>query len=459
MIYVACVLGGLFVGGALAWLWASGRSAAALAEAERRASTAQGQMEVLREQVGKAAADFDTLRADLGNEKEARVRAETECSGTLERLEEEKKILEDAKAALADAFKALSADALASNNATFLQLARESMDKALAAAKGDLEKRQMAIDGVVKPLADAVTRYELNARLIQKDHAALTENLKNLSDGQLRLQRETGNLVSALRRPEVRGRWGEIQLRRVVELAGMSDHCDFDEQVTVGSEAGRIRPDMVVRLPGGRQIVVDTKTPIDAYLTAMSAETEEARKGSMEEHAKQMRRHMEDLARKEYWKQFEQTPELVVMFIPGESFFAAAVDCDHALIEDGMESGVVLATPTTLIALLRAIAFGWRQEQIAKNAQKISELGRDLYERMRTLAGHLVDMGKALDKTTREYNEAVGSIEARVLPTARKFKELGAVSSEDIPIVEPVESVPRKLSAPELTGEGETGAP
>jgi DNA recombination protein RmuC len=239
-----------------------------------------------------------------------------------------------------------------------------------------------------------------------------------------------------------------MTLKRVAELAGMAEHCDFTEQVTATGEGGRIRPDMIVRLPGEREIVVDAKVSLEAYLDAVAAETEEQRAGHLARHAAQMRTHLNQLAAKGYWEQFERTPEFVVMFIPGESFFAAAIESDHDLVEDGLKRGVVLATPTTLMALLRAVAFGWRQEQVARNAQEISDLGRELYERMRVLVGHLGRIGKGLDGSTEAYNRAVGSLEARVLPAARRFRDLGAATGEEIPALEPLRNDPRALSAP-----------
>ena len=281
-------------------------------------------------------------------------------------------------------------------------------------------------------------------------YSGLTEHLKTLSSTQQQLQKETANLVTALRKPQVRGRWGEMTLRRVVELAGMSEHCDFAEQVTTDIEDGRQRPDLIVRLPADREIVVDAKVPLEAYLDAVAADTEDARKEAMTRHASHVRAHMNALADKRYWAQFTKAPEFVVMFIPGESFFGAAVDAEHSLIEDSLEKRVVLATPTTLIALIRAIAYGWRQEQIVKNTQEISDLGKQLYDRMKILVEHISDIGKGLEKANNSYNSAVGSMETRVLPSVRRFKELGAASSADIPIVKVVEITPRMLIAPEI---------
>jgi DNA recombination protein RmuC len=457
MVYALCVLAGLVVGGAVGWFLATLRRNAAPAEAERQAGAAEGQVAILREQVEKAAADFEKLRAELGAEREARARAETECQGTLLRLQDEKKLLDDARGAFENTFKALSSEVLSASNRDFLQLARKSMDEILATAKGDLDKRQESISGLVKPLADSLKRYEDEVRALerhrQEAYSGLSEQVKLLASGQQQLQKETGNLVTALRKPQVRGRWGEITLERVVELSGMSDHCDFTQQVSVDSDEGRKRPDMIVHLPQGRLIVVDSKVSLEAYLTAVESRNEEERAVQLTHHARQVRAHMMSLSNKAYWDQFASAPEFVVMFIPGEPFFAAAVDYDRTLIEDGMERRVIIATPTTLIALLRAVAYGWRQEKIAENAQEISNLGRQLYDRMRVLAEHIGDIGEHLGKSTDAYNRAVGSMEHMVFPAARRFKELGAVSSDDIPAIEPVETQARKPATPEVTGE------
>jgi len=453
---------GAAIGGAIAWYLASARARAAavsrVSDAERRASAAEGGIAELRAQVESARADFDALRRSLDAEREARVKAQTQFAEVTRNLLEQQKLLEEAKARLTDTFKALSSDALKSNNQAFLELARKSLEAVVTDAKGDLGKRQEAIDGLIKPLGEALKHYEDHMRALeqsrQKAYGGIEEQLKTLSDTHQRLEKETRNLGTALRNPQVRGRWGEISLRRVVELSGMSEHCDFTEQVSVDSESGRLRPDMVVHLPGEREIVVDAKVSLDAYLKALSAESDEERQQQLKHHARQTRDHMKKLSEKSYWEQFREAPEFVVMFIPGESFFGAAVDNDPALIEDGMANRVVLATPTTLIALLRAVAYGWRQEQLAQNARAVSELGKQLYERLRTLAQHLVEMGSALEKANQAYNNAVGSMETRVFPAARRFRDLGVATGAEIPIVEPVDSTPRKLNAPEPPAEG-----
>lgn len=362
---------------------------------------------------------------------------------------------QQAEGQLREAFQALSADALKTNNEAFLHLAETRLTQARAEATGDIEARKKAIEHLLEPMAktlDQVDREikESERRRVQSG-AELIQQIASLDTTGKDLRSQTARLVDALKRPGVRGRWGELQLKRVIELAGMIEHCDFEEQQTLTGDERRLRPDVIVRLPGGKHVVIDAKAPLDAYLKALDAPDETTRQALLADHAKQVRVHLTQLAAKGYAAHVQPGPDFVVMFLPGEMFFSAALEQDPSLIEFGVEQRVIPASPTTLIALLRAVAYGWQQEAQAENAQKISELGRNLYESIRTLAGHFDDVGGRLKASLDAYNRAVGSLEGNVLVKARRFKDLQAANGDDIPQLDPIDRVPRMLQAPELT--------
>ncbi len=379
------------------------------------------------------------------------------------RLEAELDHLREAESSQRDTFKALAADALNSNNEAFMELARAALGKQQVEAGAELAKREQAVQELVKPIGESLAKVNREINEIEKrrisSHSTLEQLITMVDENQRALKNETSNLVKALRRPEVRGRWGELQLRKVVEMAGMLDHVDFIEQTTVEGEAGRLRPDMIIKLPGDQQVVVDAKAPLDAYLSAVSAENDEERRALLDDHARHIHDHMKKLGAKAYWREFDQAPEFVVMFLPGENIFGQALAQDPSLIEKGVDEKVIPASPTTLIALLRSVAYGWNQQRLAESAEEISKLGRDLHKRMCTMADHFGKVGLNLGRSVDSYNQAVGSLERQVLPQTRKFAELGAGSGKDLAELTPVDKSVREIQTPELNAsDGEDAA-
>jgi DNA recombination protein RmuC len=434
---------GLVFGALIAWLALRVKSVAAGA----RLSLMEKELTAGKAELARLLAGREELVAREAGLKSS---LELERKASNEKIELLTRAGERAGEDLRNAFKALASDALKSNNLSFLQTAQETLKRFQSEAQSDLGERQKAVADLVAPVRDSLSKVDAQIQQMEiargRAYGDLHAQVQSLIVTQKELQSETGNLVRALRTPNVRGRWGEIQLRRVVEIAGMLSYCDFAEQETVTTESGRIRPDLVVKLPGGKLVVVDAKTPLQAFLEAFETSDENARRACLANHARQVRDHMKLLSDKKYWEQFEATPEFVVMFLPGETFFSAALEQDPGLIEQGVLQRVIPASPTTLIALLKAVAYGWNQEKLARNAQQISALGRELHDRLRKLAGHIAGVGTSLDRAVESYNQAVGSLENRVLVSARRFSELGASVAEDIPELEPVETTSRTLS-------------
>lgn len=364
-------------------------------------------------------------------------------------LEARLEAAESQRKQLVETFDSLAGKALKSNSEEFLKLARENLGQFQLRAQAQLAEKEKTFGELVKPIGEALKKTEHQIQQMEKERreafGSLNSQIRLMAESQKSLQAETQNLVNALRRPEVRGQWGEMTLRRLAELAGMVDHCDFYEQEHRATEDGAMRPDMIVRMPERRELVVDAKTPLDAYLSAVEAKDETARTEHLKRHARKVRDRMKELASKSYWSQFRDSPDFVILFIPGEQFLTAALDQDPALLEDALSNRVILATPTTLVALLRAVAFGWRQQQVADNAEEIRNLGEDLFKRVTTFAEHLAKVGRALDQSVGHYNKAVGSLERQVLPGARKFTELGIHSKKAIPELDPIEQAARRV--------------
>jgi DNA recombination protein RmuC len=388
---------------------------------------------------------IEALRIELAA---AQVRLESSVQQDADRL----KLLEQSETRLRAAFDSLAGETLRTNSELFLRLSREALGRDQAVAEGALKERELAIAHLVEPLRAALERTEKQVQALERERrdafATLRTQIETLAGGQAQLQRETRNLVTALRRPEVRGRWGELTLRRLVELAGLSEHCDFTEQLQVVGEEGALRPDLVVHMPDARDLVIDAKTPLDAYLASLEAPTDEERRQALGRHAQQVETRVRELASKSYWTQFERSPEFAVLFLPGDQFLSAALAERPELLETALGQSVIIATPSTLIALLKAVAYGWRQSAVAHNAALIRDLGQELYRRLGTFNGHLGRMGQRLSSAVEAYNAAVGSLERQVLPQARRFSELGVTADAPLAELEPIGQLARNPGTP-----------
>ena len=382
-----------------------------------------------------------------GKTKQKLASIEAKYEAEINAADDKLKLLEEARDSLKDSFKALSADALSKNNESFIKLAEENLKKHQQSAKDDLEKRQLAITKTVEPVSQTLKTFSERVNKIEErrieSEGSIKKELQKLSEMHLRLDQSTSSLVQALRAPQVRGQWGEMHLRRTVEMAGMINYCDFEEQSSVETDEGqRQRPDMLIRLPNERRVVVDSKVPIAAYLDALETDSSEVQSERMKAHARHLRTHIKDLSTKAYWSQFDNAPEFVVLFIPNEAIFSAALEEDPSLIELGVENKVILATPTTLIALLKAVAYGWQQEAITREAKEIAALGREIYDRLSVVIGHFVKLGKSIDQSVGNYNKAMNSVDSRLMVTARKFESLESASTEKLPEVNQIEKRP-----------------
>jgi DNA recombination protein RmuC len=389
----------------------------------------------------RASRAIQQLRVEL---ETARVRLEAQSAQERERTA----AVEQAESRLRATFDSLASESLRMNSELFLRMAREALSRDQAVAQSALMERETAIAQLVLPLKHALEKTEAQVQALERERrdafSALRTQIETLANGQSQLQKETRNLVTALRRPEVRGRWGELTLRRVVELAGMAEHCDFTEQLHVVSEEGALRPDLVVHMPDSRDLVVDVKVPLDAYLEALEAQSEEARAVALKRHAQQVETRVRQLASKSYWAQFERSPEFAVLFLPGDQFLGSALAERPDLLDSALKQSVIIATPSTLIALLKAVAYGWRQSQVAQNAAVIRELGQELYRRLGNFTGHLGRVGQRLGAAVEAYNSAVGSLERQVLPQARRFPDLGVTTDAPLPALEPLDHLPRQ---------------
>ncbi len=457
LIFVA----GLFVGGLFTWilvsLWARNKLLNTLRESDQEMTRAKTQAEELRVQTMTFQKERAHLEQEVRELEKSKISAETTLNATQEYLAQKDLLFEETKSTLTNTFRSLAADALAGNNQGFLTLAEEKFKALKEEASHELEHRKTSIEALLHPLAESLRTYQQESQALEgkrlQELSAVGEQLRQLASVQSTLHAETAKLVNALRSPQVRGRWGEIALKKTAELAGMAANCDFVEQQHVSTPHGAFRPDMIVKLPAGREVVVDSKVPLIAFLESLEASTDQARTDALKRHAKHVHQHVAQLASKEYWEQFPTAPEFVVLFIPNDSFLAAAAERDPDLIETALSQKVVIATPTTFIALLRAIAYGWRYENLSQETQRISSLGQELADRMGIMAEHFSKIGQTLAKTVESYNAAVASLENRLFSTARKFNQLGITPKKPINEAAHLDSFPKPPTPPESVSE------
>ncbi len=450
VVVMLLTLAGLVIGAAVAWLVARGQSSALVqrkAELEHEVGAVRSQLAQAQQEKTELQASRAGLEATLDSER----------GSTIEKLE----LLTRAQEVMKGQFAALASEALKDNNTSFIELAKSRLETQQEQARGDLAQKELAVKNLVDPIAQSLAGMNQQIQALEQArsqaYGTLTNQVVSLTETQKALHTETGNLVKALREPQTRGRWGELQLRKVLELAGMLEYCDFDEQVSVTVEDRRLRPDVVVRLPGAKNVVIDAKAPLAGYLNALEAPDEGTQKSCLLDHARQIRKHIDDLSAKAYWAQFQPTPEFVLLFLPGEVFFRAAVMADPDLLEYG-GGKVILTSPMTMIAVLRTIAYGWNQQSLAESARKISDAGKVLYERLCKMTEHVESLGTKLEAAVKSYNEMLSSMEKRVFPAGRRLAELDrSLAAESLPDPDQIEKTPRQLESADWQSKDDAG--